>query len=57
MEDIIINVSIGVIAIGGFIWYWGRASGCFNEGGVVYEAWKSYREKKKAEKENNNSKK
>lgn len=50
MEKIIINIIIGIIAIGGFFWYWGRSSGVFKEGGVIYEWWKNYCARKKEEK-------
>ncbi len=47
MEQIVINAIIGVVAVFGFFWYWGKNSGVFKEGGVVYEWWKKIRENKK----------
>lgn len=49
MEIIIINVVIGIIAIGGFFIYWGKTSGVFKEGGIINEWWKNYRANKKEE--------
>lgn len=49
MESIIINVLIGVIAIGGFFIYWGKSSGVFKEGGIINEWWKNYRASRKEE--------
>lgn len=49
MESIIINILIGVIAIGGFFIYWGKSSGVFKDGGVINEWWKNYRARKKEE--------
>lgn len=61
MESIIINVLIGVIAIGGFFIYWGKSSGVFKEGGIINEWWKNYRASKKEEraikKDSNNEEK
>ena len=61
MESVIINVLIGVIAIGGFFIYWGKASGVFKEGGVINEWWKNYKASKKEErslkKDSNNEEK
>ena len=47
MESIIINVLIGIIAIGGFFIYWGKSSGVFKEGGIINEWWKNYKASKK----------
>ena len=49
MESIIINVLIGIIAIGGFFIYWGKSSGVFKEGGIINEWWKNYKARKKEE--------
>lgn len=51
MENLMINVGIGLIVIIGFFWYWGKTSGVFKEGGIIREWWTNYRAKKKAEKE------
>ena len=54
MEKILINILIGLIVIVGFFIYWGRASGWFKEGGLVYEWWKTKKESlKKSTKDNN----
>lgn len=50
MENVLINIAIGIIAVGGFFWYWGKSSGVFKEGGIINEWWKNYRAKKKEEK-------
>lgn len=47
METILINIIIGLFVFGGFFIYYGRASGWFVEGGLVYEWWKNKRSKKK----------
>ena len=47
MENILINVLIGIIAIGGFFIYWGKTSGVFKEGGIINEWWKNYKSRKK----------
>ena len=61
MENVIINILIGIIAIGGFFVYWGKASGVFKEGGTINKWWKNYRMQKKEEraikKNSNNSEK
>lgn len=51
MEKLFINVTIGVIAIGGFFWYWSKNSGVFKEGGVIYEWWKKRKENKPTKKQ------
>lgn len=53
MQMILINILIGIIVFIGFFIYWGRASGWFIEGGIVYEWWK----KKRSEMKKNKSKK
>ncbi len=61
MESIIINVLIGIIAIGGFFIYWGKSSGVFKEGGIINEWWENYKASKKEErslkKDSNNEEK
>lgn len=55
METVIINICIGLIAVIGFFWYWGKTSGIFKEGGFVYEWWiKKHPKKEKIKKEENN---
>lgn len=46
---VIINIVIGIIVFGGFFIFWGRSSGWFKEGGLVYEYFKN---KKKSKKKN-----
>lgn len=43
LQTILINTLVGIIIFGGFFIYWGRASGWFVEGGLVYEWWKKKR--------------
>ncbi len=45
METFLINFVIGIIIFGGFFLYWGRASGWFKEGGLVYKWWEKKRNK------------
>lgn len=52
MENILINVLIGIIAIGGFFIYWGKTSGVFKEGGIINEWWKNYKSRKKEKQSN-----
>lgn len=59
MESVIINIAIGIIAMGGFFIYWGKTSGVFKEGGIINEWWKNYRtskkEKRTLKKDSNNN--
>lgn len=45
MQNVIINVCIGIIVFVGFFIFWGRSNGWFKEGGLVYEWWKSIKNK------------
>ncbi len=44
---VIINIVIGIIIFGGFFIFWGRSSGWFKEGGLVYEYFKNKKNSKK----------
>lgn len=48
----LINVVIGLVIIIGFFVFWGRSSGVFNEGGLIYELLKKKKEEKKQSKKN-----
>lgn len=41
---VIVNIVVGFIVLFGFLWFWGKSSGVFNEGGIIYEALKRRRE-------------
>lgn len=49
----LINFVIGVVAIVGFFIFWGRSSGWFKEGGIVYEYYKNKKNRKNKRKKNN----
>lgn len=55
MEKFLINFVVGLIVVVGFFLYWGRASGWFKEGGLVYEWWKNKKENLNKRKKNNNN--
>lgn len=44
MNKILINVIIGIVVFVGFFLYWGRSSGIFKEGGLIYEWWQTKKE-------------
>lgn len=44
---VIINIIIGLIIFIGFFTFWGRSSGWFDEGGIVYEYFKKKKEQKR----------
>ena len=46
MNNILMNIGIGIFVIVGFFVYWGRAEGWYKEGGLVYEWWKNRKNKK-----------
>ncbi|MBR3613762.1 MAG: hypothetical protein IKL55_01095 [Clostridia bacterium] len=56
MEKFLMYIILALLTFIGFFWYWGRTSGSLKEGGVVYEWWKNYRQKKKNEKKSKNTK-
>ena len=56
METVIINIVIGIIAIGGFFWYWGKNSGVFKEDGIIYEWWKNCKSQTRKRNEKNDNK-
>lgn len=43
---IIINIIIGIVVFFGFFAFWGRSSGWFIEGGLVYEFLRKRKEEK-----------
>ena len=45
-----INLCIGILVFLGFFIYWGRVSGWYKEGGLIYELWHEWRNKKEQEK-------
>lgn len=51
----LINFIIGIVVVVGFFIFWGRSSGWFKEGGIVYEYYKTKKsEKNKHKKKNKN---
>lgn len=52
---VVINIIIGSAIIIGFFIYWGRNSGAFKEGGIVYEFLKNLKHKKHSDKSKNNN--
>ena len=52
--NIVMNIIIGLVAIVGFFWYYGKCNGWFKEGGLVYEWFKT--KFKKNNKTDNSSK-
>ena len=52
--QIAMNIGIGAIAIIGFFWYYGKNSGWFKEGGLVYEWFKTKFKKNKKGKPSSN---
>ena len=50
MENLIINICIGLIVVIGFFWYWGKTSGVFKDGGVRKEWGRNRLARKKEEK-------
>ena len=47
MENLIINILIGLIAIVGFFFYWKKNSDVFKEGGILNNWFKNIKESKK----------
>ena len=46
MQLVIMNIIIGIVVFIGFFIFYGRASGWFVEGGLVYEWWQQKRNNK-----------
>lgn len=47
MENLVINIVIGLVVFIGFFVYWGRISGWYKKGGIVYEFFHKKNDKKK----------
>ena len=45
METIYIHLLIGVLVIVGLFTYWGKATGWYKEGGLMYELWQKLKNK------------
>ncbi len=50
LQTILIQILVGIVIFVGFFIYWGRASGWFVEGGIVYEWWQKKRSERRKKK-------
>lgn len=50
--NLIINLIIGILVVVGFFGYFARIAGWYKEDGLLYNVWKSIKEKMKKNKNN-----